>query len=106
VNQPFRGNARTGGSLCEHTSVSIMLAGIPVDDRLVLDLARRLRDAGFDDTAETLEAAYDDERRVAALTITDREAVLRVLDDGPEEFAELRGVLLREHEWRMREGLV
>jgi hypothetical protein len=36
----------------------MMVAGIPVDDRLVLDLARRLRDAGLDDTAEVLEDAY------------------------------------------------
>jgi hypothetical protein len=34
------------------------------------------------------------------------EAVLRVLDDGPDELAELRGVLLREHAWRVSEGLV
>jgi hypothetical protein len=32
--------------------------------------------------------------------------VLRVLEDAPEGLAELRGVLLREHEWRIREGLV
>jgi hypothetical protein len=39
------------------------------------------------------------------LTIPDRQAILRVLEDCPESLAELRGVLLREHEWRMREGL-
>ena len=82
-----------------------MLAGIPVDDRLVLELARRLHAAGFDDAAESLEGAYDGERRVVALTIAEREAILRVLEDCPDELAELRGVLLREHEWRMREGL-
>jgi hypothetical protein len=38
-------------------------------------------------------------------TILEREAILRVLEDRPEEFSELRGVLLREHEWRRREGL-
>ena len=83
----------------------MMLAGIPVDDRLVLDLAGRLRDAGFDDTALRLENAYDRETRVLALTISDREAIVRVLEDCPDELAELRGVL-REHEWRRREGLV
>jgi hypothetical protein len=85
--------------------VMAMLAGLPVDDRLVLELARRLHDAGFDDEAATLEDAYDAERAVVALTIAEREAILRVLEDCPEELAELRGVLLREHEWRMREGL-
>jgi hypothetical protein len=83
-----------------------MLAGVPVADRLVLELARRLRDAGLDDTAETLEDAYDHEWRGAALTIADRAAILRVLDDAPDGLAERRGVLLREHEGRMREGLM
>jgi hypothetical protein len=86
--------------------MSMMLAGIPVNDRLVLDLAQRLRDADLLDTAAVLEDAYDAERRVAALTITAREAILRALEDCPDGLAELRGVLLKEHEWRVREGLV
>jgi hypothetical protein len=83
-----------------------MLAGVPVDDRLVLELASRLHDAGLDDAAETLHDGYDGERRVVALTIAEREAILRVLEDCPDELGELRGVLVREHEWRMREGFV
>jgi hypothetical protein len=47
----------------------MMVAGIPVHDRLVLELAGRLRDAGLGDAAETLEDAYYGQRRVAALTI-------------------------------------
>jgi len=43
---------------------------------------------------------------VLALTIEDRERILRALDDPPTGLAELRGVLLVEHEWRVREGLV
>jgi hypothetical protein len=54
----------------------------------------------------TLEDAYDGERRVVALTIAEREPILRVLEDCPDGLAELRGVLLKEHEWRVREGLV
>jgi hypothetical protein len=38
--------------------------------------------------------------------VPDREAILRALDDPPTGLPELRGVLLREHEWRKREGLV
>jgi uncharacterized protein (DUF1778 family) len=83
-----------------------MLAGIPVRDRDVLELAGLVRNAGFDDVAEKLEHAHDIETRVIALTISDREAILRALDDPPDALAELRGVLLREHEWRVRTGLV
>jgi len=31
---------------------------------------------------------------------------LRTLDDPPVGLAQLRGVLLTEHDWRVREGLV
>jgi hypothetical protein len=44
--------------------------------------------------------------RVVALTIDDRERILWALDDvRTDALAELRGVLLQEHEWRQREGL-
>jgi hypothetical protein len=85
--------------------MSIMLADVPVPDREVLELTRRRRASGFLDTAEALELAYDSERRAVALTVPDREAIMRTLEDAPDELAELRGVLLREHEWRQREGL-
>ena len=75
-----------------------MLAGILVLDRDVLELTRRLRASGFLDTAEALELAYDSQRRVVALTVPDWESILRTLEDCPDELAELRGVLLREHE--------
>jgi hypothetical protein len=60
----------------------------------------------FDDTAGRLEDAYDAKCRVLALTIPDREAIVRALEDCPDGLAELRSVLIREHEWRVREGLV
>jgi hypothetical protein len=53
-----------------------------------------------------LEDAYDLEVKVLALTIPEREAIIRTLDDPPEALVELRAVLLPEHEWRVREGLV
>ena len=84
----------------------MMLAGIPVPDQKVLDLAGLLRDAGFDETAERLENACDAETKLLPLTISEREAILRALDDPPEGLVELRGVLLLEHEARVRDGLV
>ena len=84
----------------------MLLAGLSVPDRLVLELAQCLRTEGLNDTAEILEDAYDDERGVVALTISDREAILRALEYCPYGLSELRGVLLLEHEWRLAEGLV
>jgi hypothetical protein len=73
----------------------MLLAGVRISEPVVLDLAGRLRDAAFDSTAETLEDAQASQRAVVALTISDREAILRVLDDPPKGLAGLRGVLLR-----------
>jgi hypothetical protein len=84
---------------------SMMLAGIRVPDEDVLQLALLLRAARFAETAERLEDAYDLETKILALTIAEREQIIRALDDPPDGLAELRGVLLREHEWRVREGL-
>lgn len=84
----------------------MMLAGIPVDDKDVLALAHLLREVEFDEVAVRLEGAWYAETKVLALSIVDRERILRALDDPPEELVELRGVLLREHEWRGRAGLV
>jgi hypothetical protein len=84
----------------------MMLAGIPVTDRYVLDLATMLRAAGHEAAAARLEAGYERQTRILALSIDEREAILRSLEDGPAEFAELRAVLLNEHEWRLREGMV
>ena len=81
------------------------LAGIPVADRAVLLLAASLREAELTFAAERLERAYDREARIIALDIPDREAILRALEDCPEELAELRAMLLQEHVWRKREGL-
>ena len=81
------------------------LAGIPVADTAVRHLAASLREAELIFAAERLERAYDREARIVALDIPDREAILRVLEDCPEELAELRATLLQEHVWRQREGL-
>jgi len=79
-----------------------MLAGIPVSPELVRELAVVVDEP----TAGVLERALRDEVKVLALTIEDREHILRALEDCPDGLAELRGVLVREHEWRVRDGLV
>ena len=67
------------------TVVGMWLAGIPVADRAVLQLAAGLREAELVDTAERLERAYDREARIVALDVPDREAILRVLEERPEK---------------------
>ena len=42
---------------------------------------------------------------IVALDIPDREAILRVLEDGPGDILELRATVLQEHVWRQHEGL-
>jgi len=80
----------------------MMLAGIPVRDDDVRELAGLVEEP----TRGVLEKALGLGTVIVASSIEDRERILRALDDPPEAFAELRGVLLREHEWRKRVGLV
>ena len=83
----------------------MFLAGLPVDDKLVLRLAAKLRDAGLAGTAERLENAYDRETRVLALNIRERDEILQALVDCPDELAELRAVLVQQQMWRRLEGI-
>jgi hypothetical protein len=80
----------------------VQLAGVPVRDELVDVLA----DLVDEPTSSLLRTAIERETVVLALTIDDRERILRALDDPPAGPAELRGVLLAEHKWRVRDGPV
>lgn len=80
----------------------MMLAGIRVRDDDVRELAGLVDEP----TATVLPTAIERETMILALSIDDRERILRALDDPPRGLAELRGVLLVEQEWRQREGLV
>lgn len=85
----------------------LQLAGIPIRDEDVFKLAGLLRTGGFEEVSDKLTRALLVETKVLALTVVDRESILRALDETPTDgLAELRGVLLQEHEWRVREGLV
>ena len=69
------------------------LAGIRIGDEDALDLARLVYKAGFDETAEALVVALEAGEGIVGLSIEDREAILRTLDDPPEGLSKLRGVL-------------
>lgn len=72
------------------------LAGVPIAASTTLELAAMLREAGFTDTAEALEAAFRSGSTEVELTIADRDAILRTLDDPPHSLTELRAVLLHD----------
>jgi hypothetical protein len=68
------------------------------------DLAWLVRAAGADELAHRLERTILD-GVLLALTIDERAIILAALEDPPDGLAELRGVLMNEHQWRQREGL-
>jgi hypothetical protein len=81
----------------------VYLAGLRIPDADVRELIKLVDEP----TRSFLEKALALDSEVVALTIEDRERILSALDDvRTEALAELRGVLLQEHEWRAREGLV
>jgi hypothetical protein len=83
--------------------VTIHLAGVPLRDELLLELARLVDD---DELGSRLETAYGRMTKVLALTIPKRETIIRALDDPLPGLEGLRAVLLREHVGRVRDGLV
>ena len=83
--------------------MSLHLAGVPIRDGLVLELARIVDD---DALGSRLETVYARMTKVLALTIPERKLIIRTLDDPPPGLEELCAVLLREHVGRVQDGLV
>ena len=75
----------------------------PPDD--AVDGRASSRAAGADELADRCERAVADGVKLIALTIDERAVLLAALEDPPPELAELRGVLVNDHEWRHTEGL-
>lgn len=63
------------------------LAGIPVRDEAILELARLVDDPAL---AAKLEGAYSHQVKILALEIHERETIIAALDDPPADLAELR----------------
>jgi hypothetical protein len=85
--------------------VSIVLAGIPVRDDLVVELANRLDRAGRPEMADKLQTALTDRRKLVALKIPERDTILEVIENPPAGLEDLRDVLLSQQLWRRGEGL-
>jgi hypothetical protein len=80
----------------------MFVAGIPIPDELILELAGLVEDP---ELADRLESAYSREVKILGIEIPERDTILLALIDPPQGLEELRGVLLNEVEWRRREGL-
>ena len=79
------------------------LAGLRIPDEDVRELIKLVDEP----TRSLLEKSLAFETGVVALTIEGRERIMWGLDDArTDALVELRGVLLQEHEWRVRDGLV
>jgi hypothetical protein len=83
----------------------MMLAGIPLPPPAIAELASMVRAIGADELADRLERAVQDDVKILALTIDERAIILNMLDDPPDELAELRAMLLNERQWRQAQGL-
>lgn len=70
----------------------MLIAGVEIAPHHIVSLADELIAAGHPGTAATL--LHADAKQSIALTALDREALLQVLEDPPEELGELRDALL------------
>ena len=78
----------------------------PVRDQYILERARILRNVGFEGAAERLLDACGRYCRAFAPTVSQREQILRALDDAPAGLTEPCSRPPFEHEMRLREGFV
>jgi len=80
---------------------AVLLSGVAIDDRLVLQIASRV-DAVL---GSKLVTAYRLRRGEVALTVVEREAILAALEDGPAALDGVREMLIRDRAWQMRQRL-
>ena len=75
----------------------MIVAGVTVEDRLVLKIAKVLPHSAL---ASKLVTAYTLRSSVVNLTKEERRQVLRALELGPAELGDLRDELARHPAWR------
>ena len=77
-----------------------IVGGIRISRERALELAAMLTRAGSDHTARVLLKAITEGNEFVALTMSDREAILAVLDRPSDELVDLRTALFAELNWR------
>ena len=79
----------------------MVLGGVTVDDRFVRDLAGIVAEP----LRGKLERALLFRAKVIGLSPEEKEAVLIALEHAPPEMLEVRGILMTDIGWRLRERL-
>ena len=81
----------------------MFLAGIPIRDELVLEVAKLVRDP---ELAAKLERAVDRDVSVLALTLEERQAICESLGEHPPPgLGDLRTTVHGQLQWRRAAGL-
>ena len=79
----------------------MLVGGVPIDERLLRELARVVDRK----LAQRLDTALLYRAKVLGLTVAEREAILKALENPPTGLEELRATLLRDPRWRLSERL-
>jgi hypothetical protein len=80
----------------------VLLGGVPIEDRLVLRLARAVDDSGL---AGKLTMAYTLRSQVVNLTHDERQTILSALQRQPEGLEQLHDQLVEHAAWQLRQRL-
>jgi hypothetical protein len=89
----------TGKAVLEVTAV--LLSGVTIDDRLVLQIAGLVDP----DLRSKLVTACRLRRGMVALTVPEREAILAALNDAPATLHGVRDALVTDPAWQTRQRL-
>jgi hypothetical protein len=79
----------------------MLVGGVPIDEQLLRELTRVLDRK----LAQRLDTALLYRAKVLGLTIAEREAILKALENAPPGLEDLRAFLLQDSRWRSSERL-
>ena len=79
----------------------MLVGGVPIDERLLRELARVVDRK----LARRLDTALLYRAQVLGLTVDERAAILKALENPPPGLEELRATLLQDPRWRLSESL-